>query len=543
MAESTSDALFLQEQRRFRRLEVSLPVWITTREAFEAGSDIWELGTTRDISLGGSKVYVPIGEDEQWKEAAREGIEFVVKVEENGIMGDAIPCYVRHAAIDRENGRFALGIQFQEKVAGEARAEAVRAGLGTLRARRKWQGAFAVAVVATLLVAGVARNLRAEVAAKAAQISKLQQRENAARAELEKLSRPALVSTKSQGIDAAFRRAEVTATLSELRQNMARLNDPKNMETAVKLREAGAKKLGISLAPASTAARVQMAVAFPYGYNWPLVLDDLETVLARKVPQIVVFRDFAQGFPDLDAREARARGKTLQITWEPWHFSNPKAVKLADIAAGKYDAYIDRFAAASRAFGGELWFRFGHEMNGNWYPWCVANTGQNPQVWIAAQRRIHDRFRAAGASNVRWIWCFNTESVPAAAWNDPFKTYPGDNYVDAVAVDGYNFGDTLAHSRWQSFEQLFAAPYDRITKQIPGKPIFIGETGCASSGGDKARWLREMDQSLRTRFPRVESVTWFEAAKEADWRMISSQETANEAKKMWSRPYYRRGEN
>ncbi|RYG55987.1 hypothetical protein EON80_29900, partial [bacterium] len=64
MAARTSDALFLQEQRRFRRLEVSLPVWITTRDAFEANSNVWELGTTRDISLGGSKVYVPSGEEE-----------------------------------------------------------------------------------------------------------------------------------------------------------------------------------------------------------------------------------------------------------------------------------------------------------------------------------------------------------------------------------------------------------------------------------------------------------------------------------------------
>ncbi|RYG72498.1 hypothetical protein EON80_04110, partial [bacterium] len=295
--------------------------------------------------------------------------------------------------------------------------------------------------------------------------------------------------------------------------------------------------------PTSTAARVQMAVAFPYGYNWPQVMTDLEAVLGRKVPQVVVFRDFSQGFPDLDAREARARGKTLQITWEPWHFANQNAVKLADVASGKYDKYIDRFAASSRAFGGEVWIRFGHEMNGNWYPWCVTSTGQNPNVWKAAHRRVHDRFRAAGASNVRWIWCFNAEDVPAAAWNDPFKTYPGNDYVDAVAIDGYNFGDTLAHSRWQSFEQLFAAPYERLVKTIPNKPIFIAETGCASTGGDKVKWLREMDRSIRTRFPKVESVTWFEAAKEADWRMISSQGSAAEAKKIWAQPYYKRGVN
>ena len=522
---------------------MSLPVWITTRDAFDGGTNIWELGTTRDLSLGGAKVFVPSGEDEQWQRAASSAQEFVLKIEADGKLGDAIPCFVRHAALDAETKRFALGIQFQTEVADEARAAAMKAGLATLQVRRRWQGAFAFAVCGAILALGVARTFRADARAKAAQISQLQKRERTMRAELEKLSRPGLVSTKSQGIDAAFRREEVRATLSQLEQNMKRLNDPRNMEAAIKAREMEAKKLGIRLQPPSTAAKVQLAVAFPYGYNWPLVLNDLEAVLGRQVPQVVVFRDFSQGFPDLDAREARARGKVLQITWEPWHFSNKNAVKMSDIAAGKYDKYIDSFAAASRAFGGELSIRFAHEMNGNWYPWCLANTGQSPKTYLAAYRRVHDRFRAAGASNVRWVWCFNAESVPNTRWNDPFSAYPGDDYVDAVAIDGYNFGDTLAHSRWQSFETIFAAPYARALQKFPRQPILIGETGCASTGGDKTKWLREMDRSLRGNLARIESVTWFEAAKEADWRLVSSPAAASEAKKVWSQTYYRRGEN
>lgn len=536
MPSPVSDPLFLQEQRRFRRLEVSLPVWITTREAFESNRNVWELGTTRDLSLGGAKISIPFGEEEQWQEAARAGESFIVKIESRGKMGEPIPCFIRSAARDMGADFLVLGVQFQSDAAPQARGAALSAGLASLRARRSWQVVAVAAAVAAVLSVGVVSSLRSEVAAKEAQISKL-------RGEFENLSRPRLVATKSQGIDAAFRREEVRASLSQLAQNMARLNDPRNMQDAIKAREAAAAKLGLSLKPASSAARVQLAVAFPYGYNWPLVLNDLETVLGRKVPQVVIFRDWSQPFPDLDAREARARGKTLQITWEPWHFSNPNAVKLSDVAAGKYDKYIDAYAAASRAFGGEISIRFGHEMNGNWYPWSLSNTGQNPKIWIAAYRRIHDRFRRAGASNVRWIWCINAESVPNTSWNDPFKTYPGDNYVDAVAIDGYNFGDTLAHSRWQSFAEIFAAPYARAVEKFPNQPITIAETGCASTGGNKPKWLREMDETLRGQFNRIESVTWFEAAKEADWRMVSSQSSADAAKKVWSTPYYRRGEN
>jgi beta-mannanase len=169
-------------------------------------------------------------------------------------------------------------------------------------------------------------------------------------------------------------------------------------------------------------------------------------------------------------------------------------VKLGDVASGKYDKYIDAYAAASRAFGGEIWMRFAHEMNGNWYPWSLSNTGQSPKTWIAAHRRIHDRFRRAGASNVRWIWCINAESVPNTSWNDPFNTYPGDNYVDAVAIDGYNFGDTLAHSRWQSFEEIFARPYARIVEKFPNKPFLSPKPAAlrpvATKRNGCARWMK-----------------------------------------------------
>ena len=73
-----------------------------------------------------------------------------------------------------------------------------------------------------------------------------------------------------------------------------------------------------------------------------------------------------------------------------------------DIIAGKHDKYIDDWAAGARSFGGEIWVRWGHEMNGNWYPWSSGNNGSDAQIWSKAYRHIHDRFRRAGASNVRW---------------------------------------------------------------------------------------------------------------------------------------------
>lgn len=545
MAASASDSVFLQEQRKFRRLEVELSVWITVEEALSASPDEvpWEVGTTRDISMGGSKVLVPTMEEAQWREAMKENLRFALRVGSDAGPDQTISGFVRHVARDIDSGRLALGIQFDESKARDARSAAVQSGLKTIKARRRWQGAFAVAVCVLAVSMFAIRGLRAEVARKNAQIAQLSQQKLQAQQQFNRLSRPGMVASRAQGIQNSLQREQVQQTIAQLTANIERLNNPKFQQQAIKEVEAERKRRGMTITPASTAARAQLAIAFPYGYNWPLVLDDLEVILGRKVPHVVVFHDWKQNFPDLDAREARDRGKVLQVTWEPWHFSNPGAIKLKDIVAGKHDRYIDAWAAGARSFGSEIWVRWGHEFNGNWYPWSLAANGTNATLWIQAYKHIRQRFRMANASNVRWIWCINAENVPAVGWNNPMRAYPGDDWVDVIGIDGYNFGNSIPYGRWLSFKQIFAAPYAAVVAKAPNKPIWIAETGCSMAGGDKASWIKGMDQALRQEFPRVESVTWFEAEKEADWRMISSPGSLMASKKVWSAPYFKRGAN
>jgi hypothetical protein len=83
-------------------------------------------------------------------------------------------------------------------------------------------------------------------------------------------------------------------------------------------------------------------------------------------------------------------------SWEPYDTSP------AAIADGHSDAYITRFARAVRALNVPVVISFGHEMNGNWYPW--ETTQSTPAEFVAAWRHIHDLFIQAGASNVIWVW-------------------------------------------------------------------------------------------------------------------------------------------
>ena len=56
----------------------------------------------------------------------------------------------------------------------------------------------------------------------------------------------------------------------------------------------------------------------------------------------------------------------------------------------------------------------------------------------------------------------------------PFKdVYPGDAYVDWVALDGYNWG--ALRIGWQTFSQVFGDSYNALVA-LTSKPIMICES-------------------------------------------------------------------
>jgi len=540
------ESLYLSEQRKFRRLEVSLPLWLAEAETFDKGGAQWQLGYTRDVSLGGTKVIVP-GDIEKWKALSTRSAACLLRYDAPGCSPvEYIPARIKHAARE-DNGRVWLGIEYEEGAESE-KAAALHAGLKTLKSRRHWQSALVLALVVIGLGTTLIGRLRGDIVAQNQKIAKIQKARQDEMKRLTLLSGARLVSTRAEGINSSFQRKDVQAQIRKLTAEMSRLNNPNNKEKVEQERAAknSADDLQISSAPAS-GVNVNLGVALPYGYAWPQVIDNLEQLLSRPIPTVVVFQDFSSKFPLADAREARVRTKTLQITWEPWDYSKRRNITLRDIARGKHDKYIDSWANASKSFGGEVWIRFAHEFNGNWYPWSTSANGKSEKNYIAAWRHIHDRFTRAGAFNVRWIWCMNAETVPNASWNDPLRAYPGDSYVDMISIDGYNFGTSLSHSRWLSFAEVFAIPYSRAARRFPNKPLMIGETGCATVGGpsgsakDKADWILKMDQSLQTIFPRISGVVWFDVQKEADWRMASSLETLAASRTVWNKSYYQRG--
>ncbi|MDR3687716.1 MAG: glycosyl hydrolase [Coriobacteriia bacterium] len=280
-------------------------------------------------------------------------------------------------------------------------------------------------------------------------------------------------------------------------------------------------------------------------------LTTVEGELGTHVGVTTIFRSIAQPFTDSEVENAADHGSIPLITLEICDEygsgditqSNYTLKKITSGTAivtqsidGKpvrqsIDAVLTKYADDARDSGHEIWIRPLHEMNGNWYPWGgTVNTNQ-PADFIPAWRHIHDIFARENATNVKFVWCPNIESLSTnsagstllnAAGNRIADYYPGDAYVDYVALDGYNPSSTIDGLKWRSFTSLFGAPYDTVAS-ISSKPIFIAETASVSNGGDKAAWIVDMFSVIPMRFPRVVGVSWFnQGTSRQDWPIDSS---------------------
>jgi hypothetical protein len=183
---------------------------------------------------------------------------------------------------------------------------------------------------------------------------------------------------------------------------------------------------------------------------------------------------------------------------------------------GSQDALITHAAQSIAAYRQPLFIRWAWEMNGSWYAWGGAKNGDRPADFVAAWRHIHDIFVANHATNVAWVWGPNYESLPKESWNDAANYYPGDDYVDWVAVSGY-------FVKYQTCDSLFGALEKRFGAR---KPIMIAETGALDKDVvTKPERIRQLGAWIIDH-PSVGALVWFDTDTDhgsgKNWRIDSS---------------------
>jgi hypothetical protein len=145
---------------------------------------------------------------------------------------------------------------------------------------------------------------------------------------------------------------------------------------------------------------------------------------------------------------------------------------MSSIAKGQYDTYWRSYADEVKSFGAQVVLSFGHEMNGDWYPFGYKHT--SPAAFVAAWRHVVNVFREQGVKNVTWLWTVNIVYPGEAAAPGPW--WPGSSYVNWVGIDGYYYS-------WsETFADLFGSTIADV-REITHDPILIAETSAALSAG------------------------------------------------------------
>ena len=233
------------------------------------------------------------------------------------------------------------------------------------------------------------------------------------------------------------------------------------------------------------------------------------------------FISWDMDFPIENCISVSSLGGVSLITWEP---ALSTTNTLEAIISGSYDSYIDSFAQNARDCGDLVYLRFGHEMNGNWYGWSGSANGGSigPAKYISAWLYIHNIFTQEAATNVKWVWSPNSKSTPSDSWNEATDYYPGNDYVDWIAIDGYNW----AQGNWQTFDEIFSTAYSTFSAY--SKPMMIGEFACATDEVySKADWITDAFNQIEINYPKFRAFNWFNENKERDWRIDSSSESLN----------------
>lgn len=247
-------------------------------------------------------------------------------------------------------------------------------------------------------------------------------------------------------------------------------------------------------------------------------ISEYEDASGRPVALVTFFWFLDWDFPEKICQSINALGKIPHLT------VISGGVKTSDIVKGKWDRKISEWARAAKDYGKPVFFRFFHEMNGNWNIYSQAkNPEETQESYVHAWRRVANTFRKTGANNIIWVWAPTAVDVGKFHWSG---YYPGDEYVDWVGVSVYSFlGSGDPEPQIMDIYNDYAAR----------KPIIIAESGAGDADNNPKRyspgqryfdnpekWIDRYFDTLEKKAPRVKAFVWFNIDRERVWRIQES---------------------
>lgn len=297
-------------------------------------------------------------------------------------------------------------------------------------------------------------------------------------------------------------------------------------------------------------------VYFGIGFDW--AVDSVDSVVKRfgRAPAVYVrFVEFPENKGDRYTIDSligmiNEHNGILLLTLEPYD-------GLSSITTQQVEDFAKWIAKHNRE-GTQIFIRFGHEMNGAWYPWCQRPTEYRmafqmlanavhyyaPRSYMLWAPNYGDGYPfghlpyAAKPGTVEFTELDTNHDGSLTQDDDcygPF--YPGDDFVDWVGMSAYHWGGKYP---WEENEIAEADKFAAIitgeyngangdSTNIPdfyeeyaagrNKPMAIVETSAfynttrpdeASELAIKQNWWRQVfNQDIRNRFPQIMMINWF----------------------------------
>jgi hypothetical protein len=269
------------------------------------------------------------------------------------------------------------------------------------------------------------------------------------------------------------------------------------------------------------------------GEESDLTLADLrsyETAAGKTASWVFFSHNWYEGraFPLDTAEWIREAGSIpyirLMLRSTSEHYLAEPVFTLQSILDGDFDADLAAWCHSARDFGSPLLAEYGTEVNGEWFSWNGVWNGagrtdgygdpleaDGPERFRHVYRHIVQICRDQGAANLTWVFHVNGDDWPVNEWNVLENYYPGDEWIDWIAIS-YYAGQTPLDDWWPSFRSGMDAVYPRVEALTADKPIIVAEFGAAEHNplGDQAEWADAALTDITSfRWPRVIGFSWW----------------------------------
>lgn len=275
------------------------------------------------------------------------------------------------------------------------------------------------------------------------------------------------------------------------------------------------------------ASGITIGIYQPPTYDYGNELNEVNKLAGKNHGIAMIYTDFSQPFStykfliDQITRQMAAGDQpVMMISMGPVNGRQSLgcdrdyngAVPPSSIIAGACDRYLASFAQGMNALGVRFLLNFAHEMNSVSQPWSPVNFGQTPGVYVQMYRKVKSVFDAQGANKIEWVWAPIYQSNPNTPENSPNAYYPGNEYVNWVAVSGYNYYNQMpaqyGAQPWNTFSTIFDVVLRDFACRYP-KPQLINEFSTVDDGsGGKAAWIKDAYAQM-SKYPFLRGAIWY----------------------------------